>query len=303
MHERTYLVTGGAGFIGTNLVERLVELGHKVIVVDDLSAGKAERIPEGVPLYRLDITKTVPLTALMRGVDVVVHLAALPSVQFSIEHPEEAECVNIGGTRSVLEAARSAGVRRVVYAASSAVYGDQEILPLKETLPPAPKSPYALHKYAGEVMMRLWHELYRLETVSFRFFNVYGPHLNPEGPYASVIGRFLLQRTRKETLTITGDGEQTRDFVHVRDVVDALIKGSESEKVGHGEVCNVGSGVSVSVNTVARLIGGPVEYVAPRIEPRHSCADISHTRLLLDWQPKVTLEEGLAEMKKNYSLQ
>jgi UDP-glucose 4-epimerase len=299
---RTYLVTGGAGFIGTNLVERLVRDGHSVIVVDDLSAGKAERLPELVPLYRLDICKTEPLTALMRGVDVVVHLAALPSVQFSIEHPQEAQRVNVDGTLSVLTAAKTAGVRRVVYAASSAVYGDQDIMPLRELFAPQPKSPYALHKYSGEVMMRLWYDLHQLETVSLRFFNAYGPYLDPEGAYASVIGRFLKQRAQHMPLTITGDGEQTRDFVHVSDIVDAIVRASLSDTVGHGEVLNVGSGVSVSVNTVARLIGGSLSYVAPRIEPRHSQADIGHIKLLLDWRPTISLEQGLAELKKHFGV-
>jgi nucleoside-diphosphate-sugar epimerase len=300
--KKTYLITGGAGFIGTNLAERLIRDGHRVIIVDNLSGGKAERLPEMVAFYKLDICKTEPLTALMQGVDVVVHLAALPRVQFSIEHPFEAQHANVDGTLSVLEAMRIAKVKRIVYAASSSAYGDQEIMPLKETLPPQPKSPYGLHKYYGEVMMKLWHEIHGIETISLRFFNVYGPHLDPNGAYALVIGKFLKQRVDGISMTITGDGEQTRDFTHVYDTVDAIVRASVSERVGHGEVFNVGAGRNVSMNEIARLIGGPVEHIAPRLEPKHTLADSSYIQLTLGWQPTIAIEEGIALLKKEFGL-
>ena len=300
--ELTYLITGGAGFIGTNLAERLIRDGHKVIIVDDLSAGKIERVPETAALYKLDICKTEPLTAVMKGVDVVVHLAALPRVQFSIEHPFEAQHVNIDGTLSVLEAARQAGVRRIVYAASSSAYGDQDVMPLKENLPAQPKSPYGLHKYTGELMMKIWHDIHKLETVSLRFFNVYGPHLDPDGAYALVIGRFLKQRMQNTPMTITGDGEQTRDFTHVFDTVDAIVRATQSERVGHGEVFNVGAGRNVSINKIAQLIGGPVEYVAPRLEPNHTLADSSYIDLVLGWKATIAIEEGILALKKQFGL-
>lgn len=299
---KKYLVTGGAGFIGTNLVERLVREGNEVIVVDDLSGGKAERVPETVPLYRLDICHTEPLTALMKGVDVVVHLAALPRVQFSIEHPFEAQRVNVGGTLSVLEAARIAKVKRIVYAASSSAYGDQDTMPLKETMRAQPKSPYGLQKYYGEVMMKLWADIHGIETVSLRFFNVYGPHFDPNGAYALVIGKFLYQRLEGKTLTITGDGEQSRDFTHVFDTIDAVIRASASDNVGHGEVFNVGAGHNVTINEIARLVGGPVEHITSRIEPKHTLADSSYINLVLGWKPTISIEEGIAGLKKQLGL-
>ncbi len=245
---------------------------------------------------------TNALVEVLQGVDVVVHLAALPRVQFSIEHPFETQEANVGGTLSVLEAMRRAGVKRIVYAASSSAYGDQEVMPLVETLPAQPKSPYGLQKYVGELMLKLWHELHGIETVSLRFFNVYGPHLDPNGAYALVIGRFLKQRTEGGAMTITGTGEQTRDFTHVSDTVDGIVRASVSECVGKGEVINLGAGRNVSINRIAELIGGEIEYVAPRVEPMHTRADNTKARTLLGWEPKVTIEEGIAALKKDFNI-
>lgn len=299
---KTYLITGGAGFIGTNLSERLVADGQNVIVVDNLVAGKAERLPKEVKFIKLDICDNDALTEAMQGVDVVVHLAALPRVQFSIEHPFEAQHANVDGTLSVLEAMRRANVKRIVYAASSSAYGDQEVLPLNESLPAQPKSPYGLQKYTGELMLKLWHDLHGIETVSLRFFNVYGPHLDPNGAYALVIGKFLKQRAEGLPITITGDGEQTRDFTNVRDTVDAIVRASVHEGIGHGEVFNVGAGRNVTINKVAELIGGPVEHIAPRIEPKHTRADTTRIHEALGWQPTIALEDGLAELKTQFGI-
>ncbi len=299
----TYLITGGAGFIGTNLSERLVRDGHSVRVVDNLSSGaNPERLPKEVVFHKIDVCDTDALAEVLQGVDVVVHLAALPRVQFSIEHPFETQEANVGGTLSVLEAMRRAGVKRIVYAASSSAYGDQEVMPLVETLPAQPKSPYGLQKYVGELMLKLWHELHGLETVSLRFFNVYGPHLDPNGAYALVIGRFLKQRTEGGAMTITGTGEQTRDFTHVSDTVDGIVRASVSERVGKGEVINLGAGRNVSINRIAELIGGPVEHVAPRVEPMHTRADNTKARTLLGWEPKVSIEDGIALLKKDFNI-
>jgi len=300
---KTYLITGGAGFIGTNLSERLVKEGNKVIVVDDLSSGAdPERLPKEVVFLKVDICDTEAITKAMEGVDVVVHLAALPRVQFSIEHPFEAQHVNVQGTLSVLESARIAKVGRIVYAASSSAYGEQKVMPLTEVMPPQPKSPYGLHKYYGELLMKLWSDIHGIETVSLRFFNVYGPHFNPEGAYALVIGKFMKQRKDGVPMTITGDGEQTRDFTHVSDTIDAVIRASVSEKVGHGEVFNVGAGHNVSMNEIAKLIGGPVKHIAPRLEPKHTLADTSYIRLTLGWEPKIRIEDGILELKKQFGL-
>lgn len=278
------VVTGGDGFIGSHLVQELKNEGFDVVVVD-IKSGK-------------DIRDTQSLTELCKGASYVFHLAALPRVQYSIEHPQETHDTNITGTLSVLVAARDAGVKRVIYSASSSAYGDALAMPLKETVTPAPISPYALHKYIGELYCRLFSDVYKLPTVSLRYFNVYGPGADPNGAYALVIAKFLQQRAEGKPMTITGDGTQTRDFTHVRDVVRANILASLSDKVGKGEVINIGAGENASVNTIATLIGGPVEFVAARMEPHDTLADNSLAKELLGWQPEVGLEEGINELKK-----
>lgn len=303
MHDKkTYLVTGGAGFIGTNLAHALIKTNNEVRVIDNLSAGNKERLPENVLFYENDIRDIDALEKACVEVDVVIHLAALPRVQYSIENPVITQEVNVNGTLAVLEACRKAGVKRVVYAASSSAYGDQEVLPLSVELPADPKSPYAMQKYMGEQLMRLYATLYELPTISLRFFNVYGPYLDPDGPYALVIGKFLKQYKGGEPLTITGDGEQTRDFTHVDDVVRAILKAADSDQVGQGEVLNVGYGAQTSINELAKLIGGEKTYVPARIEPKHTLADISKTTELLDWTPTVELTEGVRQLKTKEGL-
>lgn len=296
------IVTGGAGFIGAHLTRALLERGDEVHVVDTLVASTRERVPQGATLHEVDIRNTETLTSLCAGVQSVFHCAALPRVQFSIENPMETHAVNITGTLSVLEAARQAGVERVIYSASSSAYGDQKILPLVESMVAQPKSPYGLQKYVGELLCRVWSEVYSLPTVSLRYFNVYGPGLDPDGPYALVIGKFLAQRKKGETLTITGDGEQTRDFTHVRDVVRANILAAESSKVGKGEVLNIGAGRDISIKKLAELIGGPVNFVPARLEPKHTKADASLAKELIGWEPSILFEDGIAELKKEWGL-
>ncbi len=301
MRQR-FVITGGAGFIGTNLTHHFVAQGYETVVLDDLSSGDAQRLPSAAAFYKCDIRDTEALSSILREGDVVVHLAALPRVQFSIESPVEAHDVNVTGTVSLLEAAKKTSVKRLVYAASSSAYGDQETVPLTLEMEAQPKSPYALHKYVGEMYMRLWAELYGIETVSLRFFNVYGPYLDPDGPYALVIGRFLKLAKEGKALSITGDGAQTRDFTHVYDVISAIEKASFSNVVGSGEVLNIGTGKETSIKALAAMISDTIEHVPPRIEPRHTCADISKTTELLGWVPQVSIEDGIAELKQSFGL-
>lgn len=297
------MVTGGLGFIGSNLCEALVRAGHEVHSVDILPEGESGRRIDGVVYHNgLNILHTLILADVFTGADCVFHEAALPRVQFSIEYPLETSENNIQGTVSVLVAAKKAGVRRVVYAASSSAYGDQDVLPLVETMSAQPKSPYGLQKYIGELLCRTWSDVYGLETVSLRYFNVYGPRLDPDGAYALVVGKFLKQRAEGEVLTITGDGEQTRDFTHVSDVVRANILAMESAKVGKGEVINIGAGNNISINTIADLVGGERTYVPARLEPKDTCADNRRAKELLSWEPQMTLEEGVGQLKKEWNL-
>lgn len=296
------VVTGGAGFIGSHIVDALVERGFDVHVVDNLYGATEEYIHPRSTFHHVDIRDFDTIAPVINGARYVFHLAALPRVQYSIEHPRETHDTNINGTLNVLEAARAGNVARVIYSASSSAYGNQDKMPLHEDMPANPISPYGLHKYVGELKCRVWSEVYGLPTVSLRYFNVYGPRASHEGAYALVIAKFLHQRSEGGPMTITGDGEQTRDYTHVRDVVVANLLAAESDQAGKGEVFNIGAGSGVSVNEIAEIIGGPVEYIAPRLEPTHTTADNSRAKKLLGWEPKVVLEEGIAELKKIYGL-
>jgi len=291
------MVTGGAGFIGSNLTDELIRLGHKVIIIDNLSLGKKEYLNSKAKFYRQDIRNYKKIKPLFKGIDCVFHLAALPRVQYSIEHPLETNETNVAGTLNVLKAAYEAGVKKFIYSASSSAYGDQNKLPLNENLAAQPKSPYGLQKYIGELYCRVWSQVYDLPTVSLRYFNVYGPRNNPDGAYALVIAKFLRQRKSGKPLTITGDGNQTRDFTNVKDVVWANILAMKSSRVGKGEVINIGAGKNQSINKIAKLIGGPIEYVPARFEPHDTLADNSLAKKLLGWKPKVSIEEGIVELK------
>lgn len=302
MSKKVAVVTGGAGFIGSHLTHALLEDGYEARVVDNLSGGKREKIPAGAKFFERDVNDTAALTEIMMDAEFVFHLAALPRVQYSIEHPIETNVANVDGTVSTLKAAKDAGVRRVIYAASSSAYGDQTVLPLSEDMPAMPKSPYGLQKYIGELYCCIFSEVYGLPTVSLRYFNVYGSGASAEGAYALVIAKFLKQRSEGNPMTITGDGTQTRDFTHVRDVVRANILAAHSEKVGKGEVINIGAGRNASVLRIAELIGGPVEHIAPRLEPHDTLADNSLAKRLLGWEPSVSLEDGIAELKKEFHL-
>ncbi len=295
--NKKVLVTGGAGFIGSNLVAELQRLGAQVIVVDNLSAGDKRRLPAGVEFQQLDIRDLASLKPAFVGVDYVFHLAALPRVQFSIENPIETSEVNVMGTLNVLEASRLAHVKRVVYSASSSAYGNQAVMPLVEEMTPAPLSPYGLQKLIGEEYCQVWNKVYDLPTVCLRYFNVYGPGQSAEGAYALVIAKFLLQKQNGQSLTITGDGGQTRDFTHVSDVVRANLAAATSSLVGQGEVINIGAGNNQSIKRIAELIGGQIEYVPARLEPKNTLADIRKAKKLLAWEPQVSIEQGINELK------
>lgn len=296
------IVTGGAGFIGSNLTDALVEKGYEVHVIDNLCAGKRENVNERATLHEKDVRNYEEIRPIFEGVKYVFHLAALPRVQFSIEHPIEANETNVGGVVNVLTAAKEAGVKRVIYSASSSAYGDADKLPTTEDLPANPKSPYGLQKYIGELYCRLYSAVYGLGTVSLRYFNVYGPRLDPSGAYALVMGVFLRQAQAGEVLTVTGDGLQTRDFTHVRDVVRANILAATSDKVGSGEAINIGAGDSHTVKDLAEMISDNITYVPARLEPHDTLADNSRAKELIGWVPQEDFGKGVEELKDIFGI-
>jgi UDP-glucose 4-epimerase len=297
------VVTGGAGFIGSHLSAALLLAGYEVHVVDNLVNGKREDVPEGVIFHELDILDTVALLPIVKEAHVVFHLAALPRVPFSFDHPVESHHANIDGTFSVLMAARDEKARRVVYAASSSSYGDQPTLPFTEDMEPAPKSLYSFQKLVGEEYARLFSENYGLPTVSLRLFSVYGPYMRPDGGYALAVPKFLACVRDGTPCPVTGNGEQTRDFTHVSDVVRAFMLAMDAETVGKGEVINIAAGRNVSVNALVDLIGGKKEYVSKRpADAQDTYGAITKAKTLLGWEPTVTLEEGIGELKKEYGI-
>lgn len=291
------IVTGGAGFIGSNLVNELVKEGYDVHVIDNLSEGKKERVNPKATLHIADITNLEQIKPIFRGAEFVFHMAAMARVQYSIDFPIKSNEANILGTLNVLIASHENKVKRVVYSASSSAYGDQDKLPLVETMYPNPKSPYGAQKYMGEVYAKVWSEVYGLSTVSLRYFNVYGPGQSADGAYVLVIPKLLKQKNNGGKMTITGDGLQTRDFTHVRDVVRANILAAKSDKVGKGEVINIGAGKGKSILEVVKTIGGEYEFIPARIEPRNTLADASRARELLGWEPKENFEKAIDELK------
>ena len=300
-----YVVVGGAGFIGSNIVDKLVEQNHEVVIIDNLSTGKSENVNPKAKLCVVDIMKPHNAECLvdcMKGADTVFLLAAKARVQPSIENPVEYETNNTIGTLNVLKCASDAGVRRVVYSASSSAYGNTEKLPSKESDPINPLSPYGAQKYYGEVMCKMFSEVYGLETVSLRYFNIYGERQNVGGAYAMVIGIFVDQLLNGKPMTIRGDGEQRRDFTYVGDVVNANILASMSTKVGNGEVINIGNGDNRSINDIADMIGGERIHREPVIEPKETLADNSLAEELLGWKPTQNIEDWVPGYKKELGL-
>ena len=297
------LVTGGAGFIGSHLAERLLAEGHQVAVLDNLSAGRLKNLShlhdrKGLSVHRADGADLDSIRPLFEGVDWVFHLAALADIVPSIVSPLAYHRANVGGTASVLEASRGAKVRRFIYAASSSCYGLPKIFPTPETAEIQPQYPYALTKYVGEQYVLHWGRVYGLPVLSLRLFNVYGPRSRTSGAYGAVFGVFLAQKLHGEPFTVVGDGTQSRDFTFVSDVVEAMVMAARSDL--RQEALNVGSGQTYSVNRLVELLGGQVVYVPKRPgEPDRTHADISKIQRLLGWQPRVSFENGVRVMLEN----
>lgn len=293
------LVTGGAGFIGSHLVDKLVELGHHVLVLDNLSNGKKENINAKAEFHQVDICDFNTMNLYFKGIDYVFHLAALPRVLISIEDPIGTSKANIMGTINVFEAAKQNNVKRVISTSSSSVYGNQDKLPLKEDMLPKPINPYGLQKWVGERFAKLYSETYGIPVISLRPFNVYGPRIDTASDYSLAIGRFLKQRSLGNPLPINGDGEQTRGYCYVEDLVNAFILAMESQKIKGGEVINAGSDKAYSINFLADLIGGEKVYGPDRPgDIRHTQADVSLAKELLDWEPKMDFKQGVEITKK-----
>ena len=293
-----YLVTGGAGFIGSNIVNSLVDAGHGVVVIDNESSDAHEyfHYNDEAKYHRHDICDYDKIKYLFEGVDTVFHCAAEARIQPAIINPLKAVMTNSYGTCSVLQAATEAGVRRVVYSSTSSAYGLVNQIPNAETQPDDCLNPYSVSKVSGEKLCKMYSDLFGLETVVFRYFNVYGENQPTKGQYAPVIGLFLKQRKNKEPLTIVPDGEQRRDFTHVSDVVSANILASTVKLETYGQVFNVGTGTNFSVNEIAKLISDDTVLIDPRPgESRETLADITKTKKTLGWNPRVQLEDWIAQ--------
>lgn len=297
------LVTGGAGFIGSHLVDRLLENNFKVTVLDNFSNGSLENLKhhkdnENLEVVECDVANREAIEKHFEGVDWVFHLAALADIVPSIQNPEAYHHSNVNGTISCLQAAKKANVKRFIYAASSSCYGIPEKYPTSETSEILPEYPYALTKFIGEQYVMHWNKVYQLPCVSLRFFNVYGPRSRTSGTYGAVFGVFLAQKINNKPFTVVGDGTQTRDFTFVTDITSALYKAAESEY--SGEIFNVGSGSTYSVNELVKNLGGEVTYIPKRPgEPDCTFADIKKITEMLDWKPEVKFEDGVKTMLEN----
>jgi len=298
------LITGGAGFIGSNLTEALLQRGHSVRVLDDFSTGKRENLmfDQAHPSLQIiegDLRDLSTCQKAVQGMEYVFHEGALPSVQRSVEDPETSNAINVGGTLNILLAAREKGVKRVMYAASSSVYGDTPTLPKHEEMPPNPLSPYALQKYTGEQYCRLFYQLYGLETISLRYFNIFGPKQDPNSLYSAVIPKFIGALLQGHSPIIFGDGEQSRDFTYIENVVQANLLAMSTDHL-HGETINIACGKRISLNQLVSVLKeilgskqSPI-YREPRIgDVKHSLADIHRGKEIINYEPKVGIEAGL----------
>ena len=298
------LVTGGAGFIGSNLVDELVKQKHQVIVLDNLSTGQKKNLNKcfgKIRFINIDISSeknTLKLEKELKGVDIVFHLAGLADIVPSIENPNSYLKVNVTGTLNILNAAKKNNIKKFIYAASASCYGANPKYPTDEKNIIKTEYPYALSKNLGEQLVLHWEKVYKLNVTSFRFFNVYGPRSRTTGAYGAVFGVFLAQKINEKPLTIVGDGRQTRDFIHVYDVVRALVLSIKKGKSGH--VYNLGSGVETSVNLIAKISGGKKIFVPKRPgKPRRPTANIKKIKNHLKWKPKISIKYGISMLMKN----
>ena len=302
------IVTGGAGFIGSHLVEKLVQEGYEVSVIDNLISGKEENLKavrKKIIFHKESINNDIK--EILNGAEIVFHLAAIPRVQFSIHNPIESHNTNINGSLNLLKHCSDYGIKRFIFSSSSSVYGDQKSLPLKETMMPNPMSPYALQKLTIEYYCKLFHNLYGLKTISLRYFNVYGPRQDKESNYSNLIPKFIGLIQKNEPPKIHGDGNQTRDFSYVNDVVSAnlAVMNSSNSKI-FGEAFNIGTGNNTSVNQIAEkiiaLLSSKIKpiHIDPVIEPKDTLADITKAKKLLDWEPKTSIDQGLQKTAEHF---
>ena len=297
------LITGGAGFIGSHLSDKLIKLGHEVIIIDNLSNGRLNNIErlldnKNFKFHELDIINLEDIRPIFKDVDWVFHLAGIGDIVPSIENPKHYYDCNVTGTFNVLESSRAAGVKKIIYAASSTCYGIPDNYPTEETADIRPQFPYALTKYMGEELIMHWSQTYNIPAISLRLFNVYGPRSRTSGAYGAVFGVFLAQKLAEKPYTIVGDGKQTRDFTFVSDIAAAFVSAAESDV--SGEIINIGSDNTYSVNRLVELLDGDVVHIPKRPgEPDCTWADISKARKLLNWKPKVSLEEGVGIVLDN----
>ena len=290
------VVTGGAGFIGSNLVDKLINMGVEVHIIDNLSTGKKENINPKATFHECDISNMFPedghayfpIYDLFKEIDTVFHLAATPQVQYSIENPTDNN--NLHSLINMLNISNKLGVKRFIFSSSSAVYGNPKYTPIDENHPLNPLSPYALHKLIGEQYCKLYSEIYNLDTVCLRYFNAYGDRMPSEGAYKSVISVFKEQYNNKQPLNIVNDGEQKRDFVNVKDIIKANILAATTTKKHNGDIFNVGTGQAYTVNEIADMFGGDKKYGEKRIEPKNSIAENAKIRLDLNWESQNKLK-------------
>ncbi len=296
------VITGGAGFIGSNLTDHLVRIGHKVVVLDNFVSGKKSNLShhkkKNVKIIKIDISKSKNLLKYFKGVDYIFHLAALAEVIPSIKNPKKYFKNNVIGTLKVVEAARRVKIKKLIYAASSSCYGNPKKLPTTEKDKIDLKNPYAVTKFIGEEIVMKYAEMFKMPNISFRFFNVYGPRLNISGQYGAVIGNFLYQTKNNKPLTIVGNGNQTRDFIHVDDLASAFIKVLKSRYTN--KIYNLGSGKKTSINSIASIFSSKKKFIPIRPgEPKDSLANISKLKRDVNWKPKISIVSGIKKLLGN----